>query len=624
MARVLLVLGILLAIGAALAATVGALAYGTAPDRDGEATFAGLGAPVWIGWAADGHPVIEAESEGDAFAGLGYAHGIDRAWSMALWRQVALGELSAWFGAASLGPDVAAAHLGFADAAQAAYAATDARTRAALDAYARGISRAFAEATVAERDEFVLFDVRPTPWEPWHSLAVERLMAWLGTEPPELPADSSGVPGLPSFAEADSTLRATLGLGGMWASRAFATGAGSPGQPRALVAHVPYGTSALGLVEGAVLRVDGRGVALAGIPGTLTFPAGLDDRGRGWAVFPTSTVRPDTASRRRPPPTFARLRDRQGNEAAVEVLRDEAALWVGPRRLQWRGLGGTTDADAFVRLAGGEPSGPFEVLDGSGFSSWSSSSASSAARYTLDASRGTLVSDDSLARRAAPRLAALLGAGASPAALASDVGSPWALAQLGPMLRALGPRDSLARDLREPYAFLRGWDGLYDTGGVAPTLLDAWLDAHRRILGRDFDPASRVDSALVAHTLRAGVSALRDSLGGDLGTWAWGRLGGTLAYPIWASRRRVPRAYREHEVEARGHPTALHPGASLAMAAPRGPAVATIWTDGAALHVRRPRSDRGVPIDGASPLATRTLRPSEPAPARVLRFLPRP
>src|SRR5690606_3975113 len=102
---------------------------------------------------------------------------------------------------------------------------------------------------------------------------------------------------------------------------------------------------------------------------------------------------------------------------------------------------------------------------------------------------GVFVAADTLARFAGERLADLLGGAdtlgvpLTPGALAADAYSPWAAERLPPLLAALGPRDALAHDLRDPYAYLLSWDARYAPDAIGASLFETWLTAHEEEFG---------------------------------------------------------------------------------------------------------------------------------------------
>ncbi|MDX1548847.1 MAG: penicillin acylase family protein, partial [Rhodothermales bacterium] len=211
----------------ALAAGIGLLwflAYGVAGPAPEQAQVPALSAPATLGWNPEGDVQIRADDEAGALAALGYAHGRRRAWSVVLWRQAALGRLGAWFGEPALKVDRLARQLGFEVRARAAYDALDDEHRALLAAYAGGLDAALREPSGRLVHEFVLLGIDAEPWEPWHTLALERLFAWLATPPPPPDAFARTDPSVAAFYDADDALRQMLHLHGFensiaWAAR---------------------------------------------------------------------------------------------------------------------------------------------------------------------------------------------------------------------------------------------------------------------------------------------------------------------------------------------------------------------------------------------------------------------
>ncbi len=661
MSRILIVLGLVLVGFVLVGGALGLLAYGPEPQREGALEVAGLDADARLTWSPEAGVEIDADSESAMWTGLGYAHAADFGWSVALWRQAALGGLAAWTGPDALDADRHARQLGFGALAREAYAGLPAEDREAVDAYARGIRLAFADAAVAERDEFVRLGVDIAPWEPWHALAIERMVAWLGTSPqasgatqprPTLEASGDSVASgamtreltgaaQRDFARGDSLLRHALALGGLEHARAYAT---PSADGFTFVSHQPYGASALPLLVGARLRVGGREQTVGSVPGTLILASGADT----WAVFLTSdaSVAADTSAV--PPPVYSRLVDRDGDERLIEVLRDRRGLVlrqptdaprdtlaVGPDgeailseptledaglRLRWTGFQPASDVGAFrALLAGRTPQ--FRLFRGDGLIASGGTVAVLGAPPVAESDSGwTFAGAHPTSALAVPRLADLAAQRPllSPQAIAMDQGSPWAAIDTRRLVRALGNRDSLSLDLQDAYAFLRGWDGLYTPEAVAPTIAEAWIRAQRTVFGRDLDLSQRADSILVTQTLRLGMASLRDTLGARPGTWNWNRLVGDLRYPLLggSTDQYAPLASRTG-----GHPSALVPSASLVLDGPPGPAVFSMWASGDDAVTMRPSVSRGAPRDGRDPVLRRLWRRSSPE-APVLRLVP--
>ena len=609
-ALLLVVLVVVLAVG------LGVLAYGTGPTRTGELEIAGLTSRVTVGWPEDGPPVVEAADEIGLWTGLGYAHAADAAWSMTLWRQVALGNLGAWF--PERGElDRHARLLGFAQLARQTYETLPADERAVLEAYARGVQAALRQPGVAQRDEFVLVDVRPGAWEPWHALAVERLIAWLGTPAPARDSAFAAAAGADSalgrFARADSAFRAYLALGGFEHARAFSSRVGND---HALVVQQPWGRSALPMYVEVVLRRGDRSVVAAGIPGTLALPVGHAARG-AWAVFPTSNAAIAPFPGTPPPPDYDRLVDRDGDETLLTIPRSPAGLFLtgappapAPRpaapadsaapalpdssrapapatapvwRLLWPGFARGTDLPAWRALLNGEAPDPFRLFRGDGLTMPSPDVASAlgAPPVRRPLPEGLFVAGSPTASYAGERLAALLADDSVPKdslpALVDDTYSGWAAERLGPLVAALGDRQTLEPDIRDPYAFLRGWDARYSTDAIGASLFESWLSTHRNETGSL--PPLRPDSAagaLLRWSLRLAVRRLTAEYGAEPAAWRWERVqAGDLVFPVWVSgdARRAAERYAPVHSARGGHPTALRVGPS-----PVAGGAAGVWT----------------------------------------------
>ena len=717
--RVLLAVGVVLAVLAAAAGVVGWLAYGPGPDRDGTRDVPGLRAGVAVAWPDSGGVAVEAATWPDAMAGLGYAHAADHAFALALWRQTARGETATWFGDSARTSDLHARRLGFDALARQTYDGLDAPTRARLDAYARGVNAALAEPGVAQSDAFVWLGLTPEPWQPWDALAVERLLAYLATPAPDVSADSSAwtaaarsSPDVARFVRADAAFRRAVAIGETAFGRAFSA---PTSNGRALVLHQPGGASALPLVVPVAFHVGGRRVAAASVPGTLTFLAGTDGAS-AWAVLLTSALRLDPFGGTPPLPVFSRVVARDGRETLVAIARDSSGLVLGPpaapRRatagsdsvtatpnttsstrtsgtarpavapdsaaadssvatdstaaptrwvVRWAGFRTGTDATAFARLAEGMAPGPFTLLRGDGVLS-TATEARVLGRPVVAAPDGptAFASDDPDARWAPARLADLAALRVSAAALARDARSEWAARRLPPLLRALGPRERLPRSLEEPVAFLRSWDGQYTTDAIAPTVFEAWMQAHRAETGHLPDAADSTDAALLPFTLAIARGTLRDLYGPEPAAWRWGTAQARARTPVLGRLGGTPgHRYADAAAGPGGHPTALRPGPArlsgdvapdtsarpapssplarlrqrprrTADAPSAGPAVWSVWTTlgRPSLFVRGPERIRASfePVEAATdrPGVTVGIDAGTPLPARRLVLRPAP
>jgi len=152
-----------------LAAGTAALLWSTLPSTMQQAHILSLTAPVSIGFDADGVPHIQAASDTDAAAALGFVHARDRMFQMELMRRNSSGRLSEIAGPATLPMDRMMRVLGLRRAAEADLALLPADTRALLDAYARGVNAWTALRGRRAAPEFLLLGA-PEPWTPVDSL----------------------------------------------------------------------------------------------------------------------------------------------------------------------------------------------------------------------------------------------------------------------------------------------------------------------------------------------------------------------------------------------------------------------------------------------------------------------
>jgi penicillin amidase len=127
-----------------------------------------------------GIPYVEAQNDEDLYFGQGYATAQDRLWQMDLFRRTARGELAEVLG---VGPNNIAVDqdklhrtYGFAQAAEAEVAAASPRTRAMLEAYARGVN-AYATSLDPKSmpPEFQILQYGFRPWTPADTCVVIKI-----------------------------------------------------------------------------------------------------------------------------------------------------------------------------------------------------------------------------------------------------------------------------------------------------------------------------------------------------------------------------------------------------------------------------------------------------------------
>ncbi|MGY6635346.1 MAG: penicillin acylase family protein [Alkalilacustris sp.] len=169
---------------ALLGASAGALGYHflarSLPDYGATHRLDGIAQDVEIVRDTNNVPHIFGSTDEDVFFGLGFAHAQDRLWQMVLMRRTAQGRLSEVFGQRTLRSDELMRRLDIAGLARSSVAAQDDATRAALEAYARGVN-AWIETVDREArgrgaPEFFLFPSEIALWQPADSLALIKLM----------------------------------------------------------------------------------------------------------------------------------------------------------------------------------------------------------------------------------------------------------------------------------------------------------------------------------------------------------------------------------------------------------------------------------------------------------------
>ncbi|HTR17979.1 MAG TPA: penicillin acylase family protein [Acetobacteraceae bacterium] len=174
--RLLVLLGVLVLL---VLAGGGGLLWLTLPPTHQETRIAGLSGPIDISLDQDGVPRIHARSMTDAYTALGFLHARDRLFQMELMRRTVAGRLAEIAGPAGLPTDRLMRVLGLRRRAVADIETLPAETRAALDAYARGVNAWIALRGRFAAPEFLLIGT-PEPWTPADTLGWGKFMAyWL-------------------------------------------------------------------------------------------------------------------------------------------------------------------------------------------------------------------------------------------------------------------------------------------------------------------------------------------------------------------------------------------------------------------------------------------------------------
>ncbi|MEO1777457.1 MAG: penicillin acylase family protein [Pseudomonadota bacterium] len=156
------------------------LASRSLPDYDAVVRVPRVTAPVEIVRDNANVPHIFGQTDRDVFQALGFAHAQDRLWQMMMMRRTAQGRLSELFGTSTVDIDSFLRRLDIYRLAVQSVEAQDARTRAALEAYAAGINARLdqinTEALGRGAPEMFLFGAPLAPWRPADSIAIAKLM----------------------------------------------------------------------------------------------------------------------------------------------------------------------------------------------------------------------------------------------------------------------------------------------------------------------------------------------------------------------------------------------------------------------------------------------------------------
>jgi len=154
------------------------------PQVNGEISLPGLDGPVDVYRDSAGIPHIYATTDHDLIFAQGYIHAQDRFWQMDFWRHQGTGTLSEMLGKATLGTDKFIRTLGWARISEEEYTRMPPEKQAILQTYADGVNAYLTdhEGTALSLEYAFLpilnKDYQPAPWEPVHTIAWAKAMAW--------------------------------------------------------------------------------------------------------------------------------------------------------------------------------------------------------------------------------------------------------------------------------------------------------------------------------------------------------------------------------------------------------------------------------------------------------------
>lgn len=533
------------------------LSYSVKSAPPTAATVSNLSNAVSIEWGDEHDAHINARTRSDALAALGYVHAWRSSWTMALWRQAALGQLSRWFGDAAMPVDRMITRLGISPRARESLETLDSDDRTQLRAYASGVNSAFQDPELALGEEFVLVGQRLADWEPWHTLAIERLMAWLATTPPSPDMLALASSGVASFYEADNTLRQWLHLHGFDNSLAASIADSSGGL--FFQRHVYGDVIRSFLQEVTVTMPHGAVLQGATLPGTSFFPGGRSNHS-AWALFLSSSARlvhapltVDSVSL-----TYARITHPDGSEELLTNMSMDGHLLFAPADavsadsvwlLQWPGLSAGSDLAAWTTLPSGE--GSFTLFDGHGLwvnraHEWTILGAPPVQRMLPS---GVVVGMSPWVTHVGSYLARMqvLDLDRSVA----DAYSVWAEETAPAALRELPVETGGPADLRSVLSYLNNWDFRFHGASVAGSIFDIWMSNYWSMTGAipdatHFDTAIDSTNRVLLHAaLATTIDTLTARLGSDQSQWRWEEIRPErLHFPMRTIEQATRRTYR--------------------------------------------------------------------------------
>jgi penicillin amidase len=148
------------------------------PTTEGRINVAGLKKQVTIGRDDYGIVYINAETMEDAWYGLGFCHGQDRAFQLEFNLRAGRGTLSEAFGPAVLPVDRLSRRVGFHRSAKEQLDVISHELISRLDTYAKGVNEGIAKGSVKPSPEFALLKIKPTEYTAADVLTVVKLFSY--------------------------------------------------------------------------------------------------------------------------------------------------------------------------------------------------------------------------------------------------------------------------------------------------------------------------------------------------------------------------------------------------------------------------------------------------------------
>jgi penicillin amidase len=161
-------------LGAVLRAALGS----RMPIVEGKLVVPAIRAPITLRRDAHGVAYVEASNDDDAFFGMGFCHGQDRAFQIELYVRVARGTLSELIGPEMIAVDRLSRRLGLRHIAEAQLALAERSVRAQFDSFARGLNAGMRVGGKRLAHEFALLRAEPSEFESADILAILQFFAF--------------------------------------------------------------------------------------------------------------------------------------------------------------------------------------------------------------------------------------------------------------------------------------------------------------------------------------------------------------------------------------------------------------------------------------------------------------
>jgi len=502
-----------------------------------------------VDWVENGLVRVDAETMPDALVGLGYGMGRSRAWQLVLWRQAALGDLSAWFGDDAVPIDHLSLQLNLADQAKSDYQNLSASDQESVRLLSSGINEAISASDVARGTPFLLLGVEPAPWEAWHGLAIERLFSWIAGQP-FAPTDTSYTAG------ADRALREILQMDGFqynWL-------ASSAGDSTSFVAaRFVTGKTAMPFFVETQINTPDRLIMGLFVPGTFVSPMGFtstttpNESSLSWAFLlkGSASLSHESIDPRRISTSFKRITtDNQESLVQIHRMDDEMPLVYSVRDvesepvpvLKWPAFSLPSDYSSWIGLLRGIKAEPALIRADGIITEGAVSSVSGSPLVQSRNENGILFVASSLSDKTPESGVNRFAASVSPEQLLSDMFSQSASQTLSSYLVHLPDSVLTGARLKEGIPYLVNWNFEYDASEIGASIFETML--HEQV---------RADS-----TLPSQMTVLLDKMivqnGSDMSSWRWENIQNrTLHFP--GTSKNSPDGGRpEESFNAKFHP----------------------------------------------------------------------